>query len=82
MKKYILIGIVLLVAGIVVGSNVLDNKNDIPLNPDAKIPTGSAVKNIPEPMDLNYENLASFLSKTSMIKDMPVSVVNLRLNFL
>lgn len=49
----------------------LSNTNSIPINPNAKLPSGMATGNIPKAADLNYDNLAPFLSKTQFIKDLP-----------
>ncbi|MBT3691543.1 hypothetical protein HOG16_04860 [Candidatus Woesearchaeota archaeon] len=56
---------------IISGMFIFSSEDGLQINPNAKLPTGLATGNAPKPVDLNYNNLALFLSKTQFVEDIP-----------
>lgn len=69
-KKRIILTLTLVV-GVALIPFVITNHEDMPINPDATLPTGQTTHNAPSPKDVNYKNFAPFLETTQFVKDIP-----------
>ena len=69
MKKYLLFfGIIVIVLGVFFGF-FYESSDDIPISVGNKVYSGNVVSN--PATDITYENLAGFLSRNAVIKDLP-----------
>jgi len=68
MKKTISVLIGLIILGIII-FNVYSNEEDIPINPNANLPTGYVVAQ--PAVDITYDNIEEHLTNNAIIRDLP-----------